>query len=129
LMISAGVRVGALPTLKFNDISPSYTFTNSKGETETRQFPDGIASIKVYADSQQEYYSFITAECWTAIEEYRRYRVEQIGETITAKSYVIRDAYKNRPVKQGTIRKTIWELFKKTELPGQELQPDHACRK
>jgi len=129
LMISGGLRVGAIAGLKFKDISPSYDIINAKGEKETIQLPHGIATVKVYAGTRDEYDTFITGECVAAVQEYKRYLEEQMpGVKIKPESYLIRSAYENKSVLTGTIRKTIWELFKKTELPTDELQPDHGCR-
>jgi integrase len=115
LMISSGLRVGAIPDLRFKHLEP---------------LENGLAKLHVYAESKRNcYWTLITPECVQAVEEYKQYRMEQVGEKITQESFIIRDAYKVRPVLVGTIRKTIWELFKKTGLNGVELQPDHACRK
>jgi integrase len=115
LMVSSGCRVGAIPSLKWKHLE---------------RLPEGIAKLHVYADSKRDcYWTLISPECVAAIDRYMAHRKEQLGETIKPESYLVRDAYKIRPVLVGTIRKTIWELFKKTGLPTDELQPDHSCRK
>ncbi len=115
LMVSGGLRVGGISTLKFKHL---------------QMVENGIGKLHVYADSRNDsYWTLVSPECVQAIEEYKTYRHEQIGERITPESFIVRDAHKIRPILTGAIRKTIWELFKTTGLEGAELQPDHACRK
>jgi len=115
LMASSGIRVGAIPDLKFKHL---------------QEIEGGLGKLHIYADSRNDcYWTICSPECVAAIADYRRYRVEQLNEEITDESSIVRDAYKIRPILVGTVRKTIWELFKKTDLNGDELQPDHACRK
>jgi integrase len=72
-MASSGVRVGSFEELKVKDLE---------------DFKNGCKSVKVYADSKDEYYTFIHQEAVTALEEYFAYRRKK-GEKITLDSWVI----------------------------------------
>ncbi|MGH9879608.1 MAG: tyrosine-type recombinase/integrase, partial [Nitrososphaerales archaeon] len=69
LMTSAGLRIGAIPSLKVGDL----TKVNS------------LYRIKVYAGTTSEYQTFCSPECADAIDAYLKMRRER-GEEITAES-------------------------------------------
>jgi site-specific recombinase XerD len=72
LMASAGLRVGALPSLRV-------------GHLEYLE-KHGIYKINVYADSEDEkdkYFSFCSKECAAAIDSYINYRKTRLHEEIT----------------------------------------------
>ena len=71
-MASSGVRVGALHELRLKHIE---------------DMPNECKSVLVYADSISEYTTFITSECYQAIEDYLTYRKRK-GELITKDSFV-----------------------------------------
>ena len=71
-MASSGVRVGALHELRLKHIE---------------DMPNECKSVLVYADSISEYTTFITSECYQAIEDYLTYRKLK-GELITKDSFV-----------------------------------------
>ena len=71
-MASSGVRVGALHELRLKHIE---------------DMPNECKSVLVYADTISEYTTFITSECYQAIEDYLTYRKRK-GELITKDSFV-----------------------------------------
>ena len=71
-MASSGVRIGALHELRLKHIE---------------DMPNECKSVLVYPDSISEYTTFITSECFEAIEDYLRYRKRK-GELITKDSFV-----------------------------------------
>ena len=71
-MASSGVRVGALHELRLKHIE---------------DMPNECKSVLVYADTISEYTTFITSECFEAIEDYLTYRKRK-GELITKDSFV-----------------------------------------
>ena len=71
-MASSGVRVGALHELRLKHIE---------------DMPNECKSVLVYADTISEYTTFITSECYQAIEDYLRYRKRK-GQLITMDSFV-----------------------------------------
>ena len=71
-MASSGVRVGALHELRLKHIE---------------DMPNECKSVLVYADTISEYTTFITPECYQAIEDYLTYRKRK-GELITKDSFV-----------------------------------------
>ncbi len=80
LLATAGLRIGALPDLKVKHLSPM----NSK---------DGkllAARLTVYPNTPDEYFTFITPECYTAIQEYLEYR-KRNHEKVTGDAPLIRN--------------------------------------
>ena len=71
-MASSGVRVGALHELRLKHIE---------------NMPNECKSVLVYPDTISEYTTFITSECFEAIEDYLTYRKLK-GEIITEDSFV-----------------------------------------
>jgi integrase len=75
LQCSAGLRAGAIPYLKVGHLH----FIQEHG----------IYQIKVYAGTRDEYITFCTFECATAIDSYIEYRKNRLGETITEESPLV----------------------------------------
>lgn len=105
------------------------------------------AKIVIYAGTNDEYFSFITPECYHAIEEYIAYRKSQ-GEKITKESPVIRDLFhpdklgKGEPhlpkrLKPAGVKRMVEDALKGTGLRKplekgkrrHEFQADHGFRK
>lgn len=80
LMCSAGLRLGALPLLKYEDLIP------------INDFEGGIYKIRVYANELEEYCTYCTPECRKAIGEYIAWR-QRIGERINSKSPLVRKSF------------------------------------
>jgi len=88
VMLSSGIRVGAWDYLKWKHIIP---IKNDKDEVIA-------AKIIVYAGTKEEYFSFITPEAFTALQEYIEFRAS-CGEKITGESWLVRDIWKSTNVK------------------------------
>ena len=73
---ASGAREGFSEELRIKDIE---------------NFKDGCKSVKVYADSKDEYYCFIHQEAVKALEEYFEYRTKK-GEKLTPDSWVFTTA-------------------------------------
>ena len=71
-MASSGVRIGSFEEMRMKDLE---------------DYKDGCKSVKVYADSREEYYTFIHAEAIQALEDYFESRKKK-GEKITSDSWV-----------------------------------------
>jgi hypothetical protein len=71
-MCSSGIRLGAWDYLKWKHIIP---IRNDKNEVIA-------AKVKVYADEEEEYFSFISLEAYSHLNEWMAYR-ENAGELIT----------------------------------------------
>ena len=84
---SSGIRVGAFEGLRWGDLAPVYE--EGDGERRVR-----AAKLVVYRGLVEEYVTFVTPECYGALMQYRRMR-EGIGEAVTARSPLIRDAWDN----------------------------------
>jgi integrase len=82
LLSSTGVRRGALPQLRYGDL---------KWIEDYR-----IYEIGVYSGFKEEYKTFCTQECASAIDSYIDFR-RRYGETITEDSYLIRKQFDTRP--------------------------------
>ena len=98
LMISTGIRVGAIKSLRIKHL---------------KKLKEEIGILTVYAESKDDKYNtLITPECIAAIEAYLQYRKKQC-EKITDDSYIIRDKFatfskrtnRSKPLSENTINK------------------------
>jgi len=71
-MCASGVRIGSFEEMRVRDL---------------QDFKNGSKSVRVYAGSMQEYYTFIHSEADQALENYFEYRRKK-GEKITGDSWV-----------------------------------------
>ena len=122
LMISTGIRVGAIKSLRMKHL---------------KKLKEEIGILTVYAESKDDKYNtLITPECIAAIEAYLQYRKKQCGK-ITDDSYIIRDKFatfskrtnRSKPLSENTINKQMKHLLRKAGLSYEELQPDHGLRR
>lgn len=76
-LASSGIRLGAFPTLRDGDIRPMYDSKN----------PSVLlcAHLRVYADTDSEYDTFVTPEAYCSYQEYRNLRIKW-GEELTDES-------------------------------------------
>ena len=125
LMASTGMRMGALHSLRMEDL---------------QQIPDnfGIYQVQVYARTRDKYLTFCTLECAKAIDEYLSYR-KRFGEKIQDKSPLIREQFNvddkvrihyPRFVSEKGIESTIHNILKKAGVrkPG-VIHMSHGFRK
>ncbi len=87
-MTSSGIRLGAWDYLKWGHVRP----IEKDGEVVA-------AKIIVYAEEDEEYYSFISKEAYHALKEWVNYR-EDSGESIDENSWLMRDLWDTQ-VAQG----------------------------
>ena len=80
-MCSSGIRLGAWDYLRWGHIIPI-----------KRENTIVAAKIRVYAEDDEEYFSFITPEAYYELEKWICYR-KNSGETITDKSWVMRNIW------------------------------------
>jgi integrase len=85
-MISCGMRLGAWNDLEYKHIQPIIRRDN--------EWIDNVvaAKIAIYAESDEQYTSFITKEACQAIEEWIEYR-RKCGEQITDESWLVRNLW------------------------------------
>jgi site-specific recombinase XerC len=136
-MASSGIRIGAWDYLHWSHIRP----IEKDGEIVA-------AKIIVYAEEDEEYFTFISTEAFRALKDWMDYR-ESSGEFINDNSWVMRDLWDTR-VAQGRglvtnpkkltslgikrlMERAIWAqgLRKKLE-PGKKRHPyqaNHSLRK
>jgi integrase len=123
LMVSTGMRVGAIKTLRKKHL--------------TKLDESNIGILIVYAESKRDCYNTpVTPECMAAIDEYLEYRRKQC-EKITDESFLIRNKFatlsretnRPKPLLESVINKQMKFLLRKAGLPFDELQPDHSLRK
>lgn len=136
IMESSGCRVGSFDYLNWGNIEP----IEKNGVLVA-------ARIKIYAGTNEEYFSFITPECYRAIKEYMDYRKSQ-GEKIAKDSPVIRDLFHPDHLGQGEphipkrlkstgVKRLIEDALKATGLrtvlekgkKRHDFQTDHGFRK
>jgi hypothetical protein len=136
-MTSSGIRVGAWDFLHWGDIFPIVN--------------DGkviAAKINVYSGEEDEYFSFITPEAWSSLNEWMNYRKE-CGELVDENSWLMRNLWDvTTPMGKGVvtipkrmkssgikrlIERALWaQGVRKNLLAGKkrhEFQADHGFRK
>jgi site-specific recombinase XerC len=136
-MTSSGIRLSAWNYLKWNHIAPVL-----------RDDQIVAARIQVYADDDDEYFSFITREAFNALDEWMTYR-KQSGEKITGDSWLMRNLWDvTTPKGKGVItipkrlqatgikrliERALWAQGVRLKLDEgkrrHEFQADHGFRK
>lgn len=76
LMASTGMRIGALPELKLRNLEKM----------------EALYKITVYENYKQEYQTFCSHECLSAIDSYLDFR-KRYGEILATDSYLIREQF------------------------------------
>ena len=136
IMESSGCRLGAFEFLNYGDIEPI-----------KRNGVLVAAKITIYKGTNEEYFSYITPECYHAIEDYFQFRKDS-GEKITTDSPVIRDLFHPDRGAKGEphlpkrleilgVKRLIEDALKGTGLRKKlakgkrrhEFQADHGFRK
>jgi integrase len=118
LLSSTGVRIRAIVDLKLEDLTSIPNFD--------------LYRVKVYSDSKQSYFVFITPEASKAINTYLSYR-ERYGERLTSKSPLFRDQFDRndpdsihnvKPLKLRAVERLISRTIEKSGLRTVERQTE-----
>ena len=118
---TSGIRVGAFEGMIYGDVTPVNDKENLVG-----------AKLMVYRGDNEQYITFVTAECYGVIQQYISTR-KAIGENITENSPLIRDAWDNnsyrkvraknpdmaRPVTSKTLANMMGTFLKKINMRNQ----------
>jgi integrase len=110
LLASSGIRIGALDYLTWGDVEP---FNSGKYE---------FAKLRIYSGEPEEYWTFLSPECYESLLEYRKLR-ENAGEKISKKSPLISTTLNSRKASAGSpaipralnskvVRNKLGELWK-----------------
>lgn len=124
VLASSGMRIGGLPGLKMKHLTDMKL---------------GCKSICVYADSLEEYFTFINSEASSALEQYFENRKTQ-GEIINQDSPVFRANYrlgveKVKPITERGISELMQRLVKRAGITRSkhgkryDTQTNHGFRK
>jgi hypothetical protein len=89
-MVSSGIRIGAWDYLLWKHVTPIH---NEQGEVIA-------AKLLIYPGDQEEYYTFITPEAYTALKDWMDFRASY-GEKITGESWLMRDLWQTSNMKYG----------------------------
>jgi len=136
-MCSSGIRLGAWDYLRWGHIIPI-----------KRENTIVAAKIRVYAEDDEEYFSFITPEAYYELEKWICYR-KNSGETITHKSWVMRNIWDTKrgymkglitapkKLKSSGVKRlmedALWTQGLRSKLESgkrrHEFQTDHGFRK
>jgi integrase len=117
LMASAGIRQGAIPTLRLRDLQDR--------------------KLTVYEGDSEEYFTFITPECRKAIDSYLDMR-KRYGEVLTPESYLVRERFdvndqfripRAKPVSILTIKWKMIDIAKRAGVRSKEVKASHSFRK
>ena len=95
--VSTGARLGAIDGLKIGDVEILKEI--------------GIAAVKIYAGSSEEYFSFLNEEALTDYHNYLEFR-ERSGEKITPKSPVFRSAFNPNTDSVRTVEASTSQAIK-----------------
>jgi integrase len=118
LLASSGIRIGSIPALRLRNI-----------EKVTTESELSIYKIIVYEGFNEEYVTFCSVECTTAIDSYLKMR-EQYGEKLLPSSYLIREQFDVRDpfkisrckeVKSSTITKKLTDLAERSLIRQKEV--------
>lgn len=118
LLASTGCRIGALPSLRLRNIEKVSTDSGL-----------GIYKITVYEGFNEEYTTFTTPECTTAIDYYLKMR-ERYGEKLNPNSYLIREQFdvrdpftisKGKEVKGNTLTRKLIDLAERSGIRQKEI--------
>ncbi len=126
LMVSSGVRIGALHTMQIGDLIP------------VRWRDDfNLFKVQIYARTHDSYYSFCTPECAEAIKEYLDYR-SRCHEEIKDKSPLFRKHFNKQDpfiinipyfLSEYAVMKAVDEALKRSGVKTSEAMRSHAYRK
>jgi integrase len=136
-MCSSGIRLGAWDYLRWGHIIPI-----------KRENTIVAAKIRVYAEDDEEYFSFITPEAYYELEKWICYR-KNSGETITDKSCIMRNIWDTKrgymkglitapkKLKSSGVKRlmedALWTQGLRSKLESgkrrHEFQTDHGFRK
>ena len=94
-LASTGIRIGAIEEMKLKHLA---------------EMPNKCKSVLVYPDSTEEYYTFLTPEASSVLDEYFEKRRKE-GEQITPDSPVFRKAYRIGISKATTLSKNNAEFI------------------
>lgn len=106
---SSGVRIGSIPEMKLEHI---------------RDMPLGCKMITVYADSIEEYQTFLTPESSKALDDYLEER-QKHGEKLNDESPLFREKYllgitEPKHITTGSLQAILKRAIKKTTVRGQK---------
>lgn len=94
---SSGARAGSIVELKIKHLG---------------NMPNGCKSVKVYADTKDEYHTFIHHEAVNALNRYFEFR-QKNGEILTPESWVfIRGRHPTEPIRSGDITVRFLNSFR-----------------
>jgi integrase len=114
ILASSGIRLGAVPSLRLKDLD------NQK--------------LTVYSGDREEYFTFITAECKKAIDNYLDMRL-RYGEKLTDDSYLIREQFdvrcpgKPKAYNRKSIQTKLYDLCKRAGIDKKDIPLVHGFRK
>ncbi len=133
MMATGGVRIGSFNYYTWRDIEPVY-----------REKEIVAAKLTVYRGEEEEYFTFVTPECYRYISDYIAFR-KSFGEEIRTDSPLIRDKFEtafkdtnaaqnSTVLKAGGVKRLIehalWqEGIRKEKRKRHEFAADHGFRK
>jgi len=91
-MASSGIRLGAWAYLRWGHVSPII-----KDEKTV------AAKLRVYAEEEEEYFTFISLEAWNELSSWMQYRKDS-GESVTEESWLMRNLWDvTMPMGKGIV--------------------------
>jgi hypothetical protein len=137
IMASSGIRLGAWRYLKWGHVTP----IEKEGSIVA-------AKIRVYAEEDDEYFTFISLEAWNELSYWIKYR-EESGERITTDSWLMRNLWDVTTPQGGgfisnpkqlkpdgikrLVERALWAQGLRKKLNGNkrrhEFQANHSYRK
>jgi integrase len=120
MLASTGMRIGAIPDLRLGNIEQVSIESGS-------ELP--IHKITSYENTNDEYVTFTTPECTTAIHNYLKMR-ERYGERLTKDCFLIREQFnirdpfaisKCKRVKANTLTRKLIDLAERSLIRQKEV--------
>jgi len=126
VLASSGIRAGAITELRLMDL---------------KEMPHGCKAMTVYANTKDEYTTFLTPEASMILEKYLQERQEK-GEYLTPESPLFRKDTnqvfigQSKPMTEGSVSKTLSQLVRRVKTSRKKqtdrrftIQSAHGFRK
>ena len=123
-LASTGCRIGALPELRIKHV---------------KNMPDGCKVVTIYPDDREEYFTFLTPEASTVLDNYLEKR-QRDGEHLDPEHPLFRQIYsigiaKPKPLVKVSIQAIVDRILRRAGLrfgrdgSRRDIQLDHGFRK
>jgi integrase len=111
VMVSSGIRVGAWDYLKWGHIIPIEKDIEGSDKTIV------AAKMRVYAEEDDEYFTFISPEAYRFLKDWMDFR-QSSGELVTKESWIMRNLWNTEKLERITKKRSDINTAKKLSSVG-----------